>query len=205
MSQPTAWQEVLDFWFADSVREPRALAGRARVWFRSDAEMDRDIQRRFGDLVEQALAGGLGEWSEDIRGRLALVLLLGQFTRNIFRGSARAFAGDPRALALAREAIEQGQDEALAPVERAFLYMPLEHAEDLDVQTLSVERALHNLDGVASGALRHQLQQFLKAAREHAETIRQFGRYPHRNRVLGRENTAEEAAWLATGNKGWGQ
>lgn len=205
MSDTPAWQDVLDYWFADSLHEPRALADRVQVWFRSNAEADRDIKQRFGALIERALAGELAEWADDIRGRLALVLLLDQFTRNVYRGSARAFAGDARALELSREAIAAGLDMTIEPVERAFLYMPLEHAEDLGVQTLSVDRATANLDGVPPGALRHQLEQFLKAAREHAETVRRFGRYPHRNKVMGRASSVEESAWLSEGGRGWGQ
>ena len=205
MSDTAAWQEVLDFWFADSLREPRALPGRVRLWFRSDAEVDRDIERRFGALIEQALAGGLQEWTPDVRGRLALILLLDQFTRNVYRGTARAFAGDERALQLARETIDAGQDTALERIERAFVYMPLEHSEDLAVQDLSLQRSADNLDGVPPGALRHQLERFLKSATEHAATVRRFGRYPHRNKVLGRTNSDAEAAWLAEGGKGWGQ
>ena len=110
MSDTAAWQEVLDFWFADSLREPRALPGRVRLWFRSDAEVDRDIERRFGALIEQALAGGLQEWTPDVRGRLALILLLDQVPRNVFRDSAHAFATDPLALAYARRAIDAGFD-----------------------------------------------------------------------------------------------
>ena len=205
MSEQPPWRELLDFWFGDSVRDQRSLEARVRIWFRSEPEFDREIERRFGHLVEQALTGELANWEDDPHGRLALVLLLDQFTRNIHRGTARAFAGDARALGLVRDAIAAGDREHLAPIERAFLGLPLEHAEDLDVQTLSVAQARGNLEGVASGALRHHLERFLQAAEEHAETVRRFGRYPHRNKALGRESTAEESAWLAEGGKGWGQ
>ena len=199
------WQDVLDFWFGDCTEDPRRIESRIHLWFRTDPATDEAIRERFGPRIEQALAGGLDRWAEEPRGRLALVLLLDQFTRNVFRRSARAFAGDARALALAREGFARGDDEVLHPIERAFLGLPLEHAEDVAVQALSVERARLNLEAAPRGPLRHHLGEFLKAAEEHAATVRRFGRYPHRNAVLGRESTPQEAAWLADGGKGWGQ
>ena len=205
MREAPPWQDVLEFWFGDCVAEPRLIDARIRLWFRSDAGIDAEIARRFGERVDAALADGLGAWAEEPHGRLALVLLLDQFTRNVFRGSARAFAGDERALALAREGIARGHDQALAPIERAFLGLPLEHAEDVAVQALSVERARLVLECLPRGPLRHHLGEFLKAAEEHAETVRRFGRYPHRNRVLGRASTPEEIAWLDENGRRWGQ
>ena len=134
-----------------------------------------------------------------------MVLLLDQFTRNCFRGSDRAFSGDARAQALVRDGLARGFDQELAPVERAFFNLPLEHAEDAGLQSLSVERARRNLDGIPRGALRHHMERFLTAAIEHAEVITRFGRYPHRNQPLGRTSTPEERAYLADGGKSWGQ
>lgn len=205
MTTVQPWQGILEFWFGDCLDDTRRIEARIGFWFRTDVETDKSIRERFGQHIEQALAGELDHWAGDPHGRLALVLLLDQFTRNVFRGSARAFAGDERALALAREGIARGHDQALAPIERAFLGLPLEHAEDVSVQALSVAQARMNHESAPQGPLRHHLGEFLKAAEEHAATVHRFGRYPHRNRALGRDSTNEEAAWLEQGGKGWGQ
>jgi len=186
-------REVLDFWFApDSpapvISEPTAFPTRD-WWFRKDAAFDRRIRERFGVPIAQALAGGLGEWSGTPRGALARVLLLDQFTRNAFRGTPDAFAGDARALATARDAVAREYDRTLAPVERWFLYMPFEHSEALQDQEHSVAlfRALAQDTGLADP---------VDWAEKHANVVRRFGRFPHRNAILGRASTAEELAFL---------
>ena len=198
-------EAVLAFWFADSTQDGQALEAAIRRWFHTDTAFDQQIHQRFGHLVAAALDGGLREWEETPRARLALVLLLDQFTRNCFRGSARAYAGDARAQSLVREGIARGFDMELAPIERGFFNLPLEHAEDAELQALSVERSRRNLDGLPRGALRHHLESFLEAAVEHAEVIARFGRYPHRNKPLGRPSTPAELAYLDDGGKSWGQ
>jgi len=186
-------REVLDFWFApDSpapvISEPTAFPTRD-WWFRKDAAFDRRIRERFGVPIAQALAGGLGEWSGTPRGALARVLLLDQFTRNAFRDTPDAFAGDARALATARDAVAREYDRTLAPVERWFLYMPFEHSEALQDQEHSVAlfRALAQDTGFADP---------VDWAEKHANVVRRFGRFPHRNAILGRASTAEELAFL---------
>ncbi len=186
-------QEIFDFWFAPGASvehgQPRAM------WFRKDAAVDELIRDRFGGAVETALAGGLADWATP-RGALARVLLLDQFTRNIFRDSPRAFAGDALALDLAKTTVADGSDRSLIPVERWFLYMPFEHAEDIDAQRSSLELFTHLRDETG-------LSDPLQWAERHAEVIRRFGRYPHRNAILGRPSTAEEAEFLSKPGSGF--
>jgi uncharacterized protein (DUF924 family) len=175
--------DILDFWFGDGT------AARD-VWFRKDPAHDAAVRERFGAAVHSALDGAFGEWAGTPRGAVALVLLLDQFTRNIHRDTPRMFAGDARALAVAEAAVAAGFDRALAPHERWFLYMPWEHAEDRAAQERSV--ALFARLAEETG-----LDAPLEWARKHAEVIHRFGRYPHRNALLGRVSTPEEIAFLA--------
>jgi uncharacterized protein (DUF924 family) len=189
---------VLDFWFGPTDdpghAEPRP------AWFTKDAAFDAQINRRFGPLVEQALAGDLDDWITrpiDPLPALALVIVLDQFTRNVFRGTARAFAGDARALQTARAMVASGADRALSSVQRSFAYLPFEHAEDRSHQRTAVQ-------------LFQQLAQDDPAradlvgwAQRHHDVVAQFGRFPHRNAALGRADTAEEAAFLLTPGSGF--
>lgn len=186
---PTA---VLDFWFGAL---GTAEHGSARAaWFRKDPAFDGAIRHAFGDAVERALAGGFGEWCLDARGALARVLLLDQFTRNIHRDTPRAFAGDARALATAQDAIARGfdheLDRACGYYGRWFMYLPFEHAEDDAMQRRSLE---------LFGALSRETGDDgpLTWAQKHADVYFRFGRYPHRNAILGRPSTLEEVAFLA--------
>lgn len=175
--------EVLDFWFgADETARAE--------WFRKDAAFDALIHERFGALVGQALAGGLADWDRAADTALARVLLLDQFTRNIFRGTSRAFDGDAQALALARSMVARGADQALPPLRRVFVYLPFEHAEDAGAQRESLR-----LFG-ALAAAHPALASYEDYARRHAVVIERFGRFPHRNAVLGRASTPEEVAFL---------
>jgi uncharacterized protein (DUF924 family) len=185
--------EILDFWFG-----PRGSAeyGKSRaVWFRKDAAVDQSIRTWFGGAVETALAGGFGDWTAP-RAALARVLLLDQFTRNIHRGTPQAFAGDGLALGISKAAVADGDDRSLIPVERWFLYMPFEHAEDRGAQqeSLALFTRLRDESGLGDS---------LKWAERHAAVIRRFGRYPHRNAALGRESTPEEIEFLATPGSGF--
>jgi uncharacterized protein (DUF924 family) len=174
---------VLDFWFAGSAA-PRA------EWFRKDAAFDGLIAGRFGALVGQALAGGLAEWMHEPHGALAQVIVLDQFTRNIFRDTPRSFAGDALALAAAQAMVARGDDLALPLVQRVFVYLPFEHAEDGAMQHESLR--LFAALAAADASLVTQLDY----ARRHAEIIERFGRFPHRNALLGRESTVEEVQFL---------
>jgi uncharacterized protein (DUF924 family) len=180
-------REVLDFWFG----APGSVEhGQARtVWFRKDAAFDELIRQRFGEAVSIAVAGGFGDWCASAPGALARILLPAQYPRNIYRATARAFAGDARALATAEDAVNRGFDRELGVHERWFLYMPFEHAEDVRAQDRSLE---------LFAALAKDMgdDDPLVWARKHADVIFRFGRYPHRNAILGRESTPEEEAFL---------
>ena len=187
--------DILDFWFG---AEGSAEFGRQRkVWFKKDADFDAEIATRFGPAIERALRGELDAWAANARGALARILLLDQFTRNAFRGDRRAFAGDAQALAGATATVGARLDEQLPPFMRAFVYMPFEHAEGMAMQDEAV-RVFTRLQGVAP-----ELAHMLDYARRHRAVIEQFGRFPGRNAALGRQSTAEEAAYLAKPGSGF--
>lgn len=179
--------DVLDFWFGAPAAPE---SGRVQeFWFRKSAATDALIRARFGATVEAALGGGLQRWEQgDARDALALIIVLDQFTRNVFRDRARAFAGDARALAVARDLVAQGRDRGLAPTERWFAYMPFEHSERLADQRESLR-----LFGLLA---QEGLAEPLVWAQKHYEVIARFGRYPHRNELLGRASTPEEIEFL---------
>jgi uncharacterized protein (DUF924 family) len=185
--------DVLLFWFG----EPGATAQlRSRdLWFTKSDATDRLIAERFGALVEDALLGKHDDWAATPRGALALVIVLDQFTRNIHRNTPRAFAGDARALALATRLVDTARDLALAPVERWFAYMPFEHSERLVDQYESV-RLFERL--AADG-----LDAPLDWARKHFDVVARFGRFPHRNAILGRASTSEEVEFLKQPGSGF--
>ncbi len=172
---------VLDFWFGN---EPSARP----EWFRKDPAFDAQIRDRFGAIVEAGLSGAsLGDSASE---RLARILVLDQFTRNIFRDTPRAFAGDPQAQALALALCEQGDDLRLPVWQRAFAYLPFEHAEDPALQ----DRAVACFEALLK--VSPQFESMFDYALKHREVIRRFGRFPHRNAILGRTSTAEELAFL---------
>jgi uncharacterized protein (DUF924 family) len=178
---------VLDFWFAP---KGDAEHNRARaVWFKKDDAFDAAIRTRFGPLIERALDGAIAQWSATPDGAVAEIVVLDQFTRNAYRDTPRAFAGDVRALAAARALIASGADRALPGVRRQFAYLPFEHAEDLATQEESVRlfKQLARDD--------HEADIVTYAERHHA-VIARFGRFPHRNAILGRESSPEEQAFL---------
>ena len=196
--------DVLKFWFRDAARSPETLQRRGDVWFGTDPAFDRECATRFGALLEDAAGGALDGWAGTPPGRLALVVLLDQIPRNIHRGSPAAFAYDAEAAAHCVAGIDSGQDRSLHPVERIFLYMPLQHAEDLGLQRRSVER-FESLAAEADDAWRDYFSENARYARLHHDIVERFGRFPHRNRVLGRESTAEERRYLADGAPTFGQ
>jgi uncharacterized protein (DUF924 family) len=174
---------VLEFWFGPTPHAVRDL------WFRKDAAVDAEIRSRFGDAIEAALGGAFRDWTATPHGTLARILLLDQFTRNAFRDTPRAFAGDAAALSMATSAVDAGDDRALDRYERWFLYMPFEHAED----TIAMERSLALFTALAADTGERSP---LEWAEKHAVVVRRFGRYPHRNAILGRASTPEEIAFL---------
>lgn len=186
---------VLDFWFGPQ-GPAAAVAGRQRaLWFGKSAEADRAVTERFATTLADARAGRLDHWTDTPRGRLALVIVLDQFPHHVFRDQAPAFASDAQALALSLAALDALEDRALAPIERVFLYLPLEHAESLDMQ----ERSVALFERLAQGAAadeRSLFENFLDYARQHRDVVARFGRFPHRNEILGRTSSVEEIEFL---------
>jgi uncharacterized protein (DUF924 family) len=185
-------RDVLDFWFGS--RETR---GKQRAeWFRKDDRFDAEIRARFGELHQRAASGELDSWRESDEGLVALVVVLDQFSRNLYRNDSRAFAQDPQALECARQAVDSGLDLKRLPVERLFLYLPFEHSEDLADQDRCVE-------------LMQSLEEFPETrgiaewAEKHRVIVRRFGRFPHRNAALARASTAEEVEFLKQPGSGF--
>jgi len=177
--------DICRFWF-DEIEHSS--------WFKKDAAFDRDLERRFGALLEQAKRGELDHWCDSASGYLGLIIVLDQFSRNIFRDSAEAFAADAKALQLALEVIEKGLDKKLSLEQRSFAYLPFRHAEDLAMQKIGLDKTREiNAQGYGSD----------KYAISHLSIIERYGRFPHRNEVLGRENTEDEEAYLADGTAGF--
>jgi uncharacterized protein (DUF924 family) len=182
--------QILNFWFGNPT-DPQGPYGQQRsVWFKKDAAFDDLIRQRFLPDYERAAAGDYTPWRSQPRSCLALILLLDQVPRNLFRGDARSYATDAEALAVAEAAIAQGHDQALIPVERLFMYLPLEHSEDLARQ----QRCVQLFETLVKEA--PELASTLDYAYRHRDVIARFGRFPHRNHILGRTTTPEEAAFL---------
>jgi uncharacterized protein (DUF924 family) len=174
------YQNVLKFWFEEISQSQ---------WWKKDEEFDQLIADRFSDIHSIAVRGELFEWRENEKGRLAEIIVLDQFSRNMFRGSPLAFANDPMVLVLAQEAVSLGIDKLLAPVERNFIYLPFMHSESLKI---------HEVAGKIYR--QHGMQSSLGWEIKHKEIIERFGRYPHRNEILGRTSTKEEIEFLKQPN-----
>ena len=184
MSAP---EEILDFWFG---REGEEGYGEFReAWFAKDPEFDREIRNRFETVYKEAASGELDSWKEEAQSCLALIIVLDQFPRNMFRGDARMYATDEKALEAARYAVEHAFDRELPLFQRGFVYMPFMHSENLEDQRLSVElfRGLAGEPGTTDAT---------PFAVRHMEIVERFGRFPHRNEILGRQTTPEEAEFL---------
>lgn len=195
-------EALLAYWFGPLQAGFSDAAHRER-WFAPSRSFDRELAERFAPLVEAAASGGLEEWRETPRGRLAYVLVCDQLPRNIYRGTAAAFATDHLAVDAARDAIRNGDDLALAPDERAFLYLPFEHSEAALDQHLAVGLFTALRDATPKGH-RDLTGRYLRAAQQHRDLILTFGRFPHRNAILGRASTSEEIAYLE-GSSTFGQ
>ena len=183
------------FWFGTSPQDAEVIASQSALWWQKQPAVDTEIRKRFAPLVERAATGELDSWLGELRGRLALILLTDQFPRNIWRDQAAAFAFDVLALRWAKEALALGLDTRARAIERVFLYLPLEHSENLADQQHAV-RLFEALAASVSTELRPAFDGFLDYARRHLEIIDRFGRFPHRNAALGRETTAAEAEFL---------
>jgi len=210
---------IREFWFGKSLTGPLpgqgepasqaiALKRRVELWFEKNpqvvAQQDEVIRTQFEELLDRATRGELDSWADSPRRRLSLIILLDQFPRQMYRGTTQAFAYDPAALALTLSGMQLAADGALNLVERLFFYMPLQHAEATEVQDESVS-AYRRLVAEAPAELRSTFEESLQYAEEHREIIRQFGRFPHRNKILGRESTPEETAFLAQAGRTFGQ
>ena len=195
---------ILAFWFKEQELGGPQIDQRMDVWFGEDGALDQEIQTEFADDVELASAGQLGHWANDPRGRLALILLLDQFRRNIYRNTAAAFEMDKVALKLCVEGAMEKKDQGLTHIQRAFFYMPLQHAESAKVQAKSCE-LFDKLAEVVSPTLRETFGTIAQFAELHRDIVDQFGRFPHRNKLLGRENTPEENEYLSSDSPDFGQ
>lgn len=191
-------REVLDFWLGDGLEHGWPSQDLGKRWFGGDAQLDREIDQRFGTFVHQACDGGLTDWEASPLPRLALVILLDQFTRNVFRGSAQAFSGDARSVQLVLASLRDGSDAQLPWVGRVFFYMPLMHAEDIELQRRCV-RCFEALQREAPAVLHDEIGGSLRFAKSHLEMIERFGRFPYRNEVLRRESSAAEQEFLQHG------
>jgi uncharacterized protein (DUF924 family) len=193
-------QDVCAFWIGETAASAETLQARNAMWFRGGAALDAELRERFGPLLEALADGPLAaEWAAtSAQARLAALIVLDQFSRNVFRKTPRAFAQDRLALHLCKEGLARGEDRGLSETERVFFYLPLEHSEDIGDQ----DRAVALYTGLHAAA-RPGYEAFtlstLKFAQDHRAAILGFGRFPHRNAILGRENTPEEREWLAEG------
>lgn len=190
--------DVLDFWFGDGLQLDWPSQDHNALWFGGDPAQDAAIRQRFGPRVDEALDGGLTDWEAEPRTRLALILLLDQLSRNVHRGQRRAFDGDARAQRLTRLSLAEGMDATLTPAGCVFLYMPLMHAEHLELQEECVARFQKLVDS-SPEALRDKLAGNLRFAVVHRDIVAQYGRFPHRNAVLGRSTTPAEESFLKDG------
>lgn len=187
--------ELLTFWFGDNPDDAAVAKAQAELWWGHRQETDELLQARFGAAASAAAADVLDHWVGSPRGRLALILLLDQLPRAIHRATPAAFAQDAKARAVAEQGLESGADRLLRPIERLFFYLPFEHSEDLADQDRSVELYRELLTTVES-AHRETFAAFVDYANRHRDVIKQFGRFPHRNLILGRESTPEEKEFL---------
>ncbi|QBR29828.1 MULTISPECIES: DUF924 family protein [Pseudomonas] len=189
------WQPLLDWWFGQSESPDEIAADKGKLWFGKKDSQDLEARERFGVFVDQALAGELTEWTQRPEGWLAVVLLLDQLPRMIFRDTPKAFSGDLRAQKLVAQGIAADFDRQLKPIQRVFIYLVFEHCENLAVQNEAVSRFI-DLVAEQPEAERAVFADNLDYAERHRKVIARFGRFPHRNAVLGRESTAEELAFL---------
>jgi uncharacterized protein (DUF924 family) len=203
MVNPVA-KNVLDYWFGPRPMNPQDAAGRNKRWFGSNKDMDYDIERRFGKLVSTARSGTFDAWIDDPENGLALIILLDQFPRNLYRGQASAFASDDKALSITRSMVQQKFLSKLDYPERAFVLMPYQHVENLELQREGVALYREQVE-IAPDDWKQMMKGYADFADQHCQIIERFGRFPHRNQALGRENTADETEYLSSGGNRFGQ
>ena len=195
MSQPASPEAVLDFWFGQPGPAAEVAARQRPLWFGKSAANDQQVTDRFADTLTAAGAGQLDHWARTPRNQLALIVVLDQFPHHIHRNQGLSFAYDAQSLTLALDMIQSGNAARVAPIERVFVYLPLEHAESLELQDQSV--ALYTqLAAETHAAERPLFDGFLDYAVKHRDVVARFGRFPHRNELLGRPSSSEEIAFL---------
>ena len=196
--------KILSFWFKARELTAPQIDRRMDTWFGEDPVFDHEIRKEFANDIEGACEGRLNHWAEEPRGRLALIILIDQFRRNIYRNTADAFSMDKLALKLCVEGAMEKKDKGLTPIQKVFFYMPLQHAESAKVQAKSVELFTRLAESV-SPTYQETFLTIAQFAELHRDIIDQFGRFPHRNKLLGRENTPEEDEYLASDSPDFGQ
>jgi uncharacterized protein (DUF924 family) len=189
------YRDVLSFWFGDGSEDARSIARNNTRWWQANSSFDTEIAKRFGGLREDAIGGELDHWLDSAHGRLVLIILVDQFSRNMYRKQPRAFMHDALARQWCEEGLKANADDALSAIERVFFYMPLQHSESIADQDLSVMLFRLLRDSVGD-AQRDTFANFLRHAERHRAVVARFGRFPHRNIALGRESSAEELAFL---------
>jgi len=202
--QVSCIDSILDFWIGTASEDVIASKKRSKLWYQATGTIDASIKENYSDLLLQAEQRELGHWASCAKGSSALVILLDQFSRNIYRSTEKAFRNDEYALQITEASIDSEQHLELSLIERAFLYHPFKHSESLLAQDQSIE-LFHNLVRDAPKPWQHQMRSFARHAKDHRKIILQFGRFPHRNKILGRANTIEEQDYLNHNNNRFGQ
>ncbi|MEM1390228.1 MAG: DUF924 family protein [Pseudomonadota bacterium] len=196
-------QSVLDYWIGEASHDAAIADVKMKLWFEKSAQTHADIANRFLHLMDPLANGLAREWAQSgPKERLAAIIALDQFSRNLFRDTEKAFANDPLALALTKDALAQAEDKTLSEVERIFLYLPLEHSEDMADQDASIQNYQDLLED-ARPDFKALCENTLDYAHRHRDVIKQYGRFPHRNKILGRENTDAEAEYLSRPGAGF--
>jgi len=195
---------ILSFWFREQALSAPQIDRRMDIWFSEDSVLDHEIEKEFANEIDLASNGKLDHWADKPHGRLALIILIDQFRRNIYRNTAKAFSKDNLALKLCVEGAMHKKDKGLSPIQKVFFYMPLQHAESRKVQAKSVE-LYRRLAETVSATYRETFETVAQFAELHKDIIDQFGRFPHRNKLLGRANTPEEDQYLAGDSPDFGQ
>jgi uncharacterized protein (DUF924 family) len=199
-----AISEIIQFWHGPAQESAEAAAERRDWWYRGGEVVDDEIRARFGDLVDQARNGELSEWGQTSEGALALILLLDQFTRNLFRNTIEAYSGDELAFEVVVKAIRTNLDKSLHPVSRIWLYHPFHHSEEVVAQDTGIT-LLKALKRQGPAPWRPYIQRSIKGWTGHRDIVARFGRFPHRNHVLGRPSSRKEVTYLSKEGKSFGQ
>ena len=188
-------EEILQFWFGRVEQTIVPTEHRARVWFAEDKAINAEIEARFSPVLTSAIAGNLSDWEQSSRGQLALIITLDQFSRHIYRDSSKSFSQDPQALSICLKGLREEADHSLSLIERVFYYFPLLHSEKTGYQEQSI-RSYRTLVDLAFSETRVIFDSFFKFANHHYSIIKRFGRFPQRNKLLGRESTSAEETYL---------